>query len=442
MVVEALKNEKAGDTKFYIKRRPGLIYSSNPPAGAANGRGIYSWNGDLYSVFGNKIYKNNSALSPTLAGTSGMCDFMETSAIASTPYLAVNDSSSLYLINAAGTVTTVSDVDYPTSNNLGVVLFFDGYMFVGQSQGYIWNSANEDPTSWNAVSFISAQRYPDQLVTIARQNDILVAFGQWSTEFFFNAGIAAPASPLQRLDQGALQVGCTSKNTVMQQENFIIWVARAQTGGYTVQKLDGITNLQRISDAPLERFLNAEGADIDNSWAFAYRAGGHFFYVLTVPGLDRTFVYDIDQNHWTEWQTGTSGRFQYVSAIQHNGVEYIQHQSNGKLYIVDQDTYLDDEAPIHVLLQTNPIDFDSMKRKFYSRFELVGDVQDDNTVINVTYTDNNYITWSYPREVDMKHRAWLVNLGQSRRRAWRLQNSSNTPLRLEAYEVEFTLGEY
>ncbi len=442
MVVEAIRNEKAGDSKFYIRRRPGLTFASQPSGGAANGRGIYAWNNDLYSVFGNKIYKNGTALSPTLAGTTGMCDFMETSAIASTPYLAMNDGSSLYLINSAGTVTTVSDPDYPTTNNLGLIMFFDGYMFVGQTQGYIWNSANEDPTSWNSLSFISAQRYPDKLTAIARQNDILVAFGEWSTELFFDAGIAAPASPLQRLDQGALQVGCASKDTVIQHENFIIWVARAQTGGYTVQKLDGITNLQRISDAPLERFLNSEGANISAAWAYAFRAGGHFYYIFTLPGLDRTFVYDLEQAHWTEWQTGSSGHFQYVSATQFQGVEYIQHQTNGKLYTVDPDVYQDDGVPISVLLQTNPVDFDTMKRKFYSRFEVIGDQEDDNTIINVSYSDDNYKTWSVPRPVDMKYRAWLTLMGQSRRRAWKLENSSNTPLRLEGYEVEFTLGDY
>lgn len=443
VVVEPLKNEKAGDTKFYLTRRVGLDYNIQPSGGAAVGRGVYSWNNNLYSVFGNKIYKNGSALSPTLASTTGLCDFTETSAIAATPYLAMNDGLSLYLIKSDDTVTTVSDLDYPTSLNLGQVLFFDGYIFVAQSNGRIWNSANEDPTSWNALSFINAQRFPDNLIAIARQNDIIVAFGEWSTEFFFNAGTAAPASPLQRLDQGALQIGCASKDTLMQNENFVIWVARAQTGGYTVQKLDGITNLQRISDSPLERFLNAEGSSLTGAYSYAFRASGHFYYVLTLPTANRTFVYDIENDHWTEWQSGSSGRFSYVQATQHQGVEYIQHESNGKIYTVEQEVYTDDGTPIEILIQTNPVDFNTQNRKFYSRFELVGDQQDEDAFVYVQYTDDNYITYSYPRVLDLSaYRTRLVNLGTSRRRAWKITNNSNTPFRLEAYEVEFTLGEH
>jgi hypothetical protein len=381
-------------------------------------------------------------LSPTLAGTTGKVDFMETSAIAATPYLAMNDGSSLYLIKADDTVTTVSDPDYPSTNNTGQVQFLDGYIFTAQSTGYIWNSSLEDPTTWNALSYINAQRFPDNLVSIARQNDLIMAFGQWSTEFFFDAGIAAPASPLQRLDQGALQVGCAAADTVMQHENLIIWVARAQTGGYSVQKLEGITALSKISNAPLERFLNAESTSLADAYAYSFRADGHFFYVLNLPTADRTFVYDIEFDYWVEWQSGSSGAFEYSYAIQHNSVAYLQHATNGKLYTVSPAVYLDDTTPIEVIIQTAPQDYDTMRRKFYRRFEIYGDQQTSTTQVDVSYSDNNYITFSNSRPVDMATRAWLKNLGNSRRRAWKLFNDSNTPLRFEGYEIEFTIGEY
>lgn len=440
-IMEPLKNELAQDTRYFLRRRPGLVYNSQPPAGAAVGRGIYSWNNNLYSVFGNKIYKNSTVLSPTLSSSTGGVDFVETSAIAATPYLAMNTGTQLYLIKADDTCTLVVDVDYQATN-LGVLVFLDGYIFVATSNGYIWNCALENPVSWDALSYIAAQRFSDNLVAIARQNDVLLGFGQWSTEFFFDAGISAPASPLQRLDQGALQVGCAGAQTIMQHENFIIWVARAQTGGYTVQKLDGITNLRKISDAPLERFLNAEASSLTNAYAYSFRAAGHFFYILTLPTANRSFVYDIENDSWFEWQSGTSGKFDYFYAIQHQGVSYLQHNTNGKLYTVSDSVYLDDTTPIETLIQTYPQDFSTQRRKFYSRFELVGDQQSTNTFMNVSYSDDNYTTYSDPRVVDMSTRAWLGNLGQSRRRAWKITNNSNTPLRLEAYEVEFTFGEF
>lgn len=440
--IEPLKNEFAGDTKFFLTKRPGLIYNSQPSGAVEDGRGIYSWRNDLYSVFGNRIYKNGTVLSPTLTTTTGRVDFTETSAIAATPYLAVNDgSATLYLINTAGAVTSVTGGNYPASN-VGDLVFLDGYIFVAESNGRIWNCANEDPTSWGALSFINAQRFHDGIVGIARQNDIFIAFGEWSTEYFFNAGNPAPNSPLQRLDQGALQVGCASNDTIMQHENFVIWVSRAQTGGYAVQKLDGITNLKKISDAPLERFLNAEATSLDDAYAYSFRAAGHFFYVLTLPSADRTFVYDITYDCWVEWQSGNTGRFAYIQAHQHQDVELIQHETNGKIYQVSQTKYQDDDLPIFISIQTAPIDFDTQRRKFCSRYELIGDRQDINTYVNVSYSDDNYRTFSFPKRVDLSQRAWLAAMGNFRRRAWLLTNSTNGPLRLEAFEMEFTFGDY
>jgi hypothetical protein len=457
VLVESNQNKQAQDTQHYAIKRPGLVQFSRPSGGAATGRGMYSWNGNLYSVFGSgtgALYKDNVALSvpaPGIAAGTNLCDFEITSAIAGTPYLAVNDGSNMFLVNGAGTVTKVTDGDYPASN-LGVVVFFDGYILVAKSNGKIYNSVNENPASWNGTGlgpdtctdFLQAQMFPDNLVSIARQNNMLVAFGQWSTEFFYDAGNPSPGSFMAKLDQGALQVGCAGINTVMQHEDFVIWVARAQTGGYTVQKLEGITNLKTVSTDPVERLLNSEGASgtLSSAVAWAVRVGGHFIYVLTLPTLNRTLVYDIDEDRWTEFQGGSSGRFPYVWSTQHNNVPLVQHETNGRIYQFSDTVYQDDGASIYTILQTRKYDADTSYRKFCSRLELVGDKTNSTSSIDVQYSDDDYQNFSTARTVDANaDRMFLTRLGSFRRRAWKFTHTANTPLRLEAYEMDLQLGE-
>lgn len=440
--LEALQNKFTGDKRFFCTKRPGLVEYMQPSGTTGVGRGIYSWNGNLYSVVGNKIYKNTTALSPTLATTTGLVSFSETSAIAPTRYLAMNDGASLYLIKTDDTVSTVSDIDYPTANNLGQVEFFDGYMVVATSTGKIQNSDLEDPTAWAATSLIQAQNYPDNLVAIARNGDTLLALGEWSTETFYNSGVAPPGSFMARLQQGSLQIGCAGKDTVAQHESFIIWVSQAKSGGCTIQKLEGISNLTKISTEPIERFLNAEEASISSAVGYLVRTAGHFFYVLTLSASNRTFVYDIGEDYWVEWQSGSSGRFTYPCAIQHLELSLIQHETDGKIYKLSPTTYQDGSTDITVIIQTAPVDYDSNRRKFYRKMEVYGDRTSSSSPISVQYSDDNYNTFSTARTIDMADRAWLTKLGQSRRRAWKFTHTANTDLRIEGMEVEYQEGSY
>src|SRR6185312_13273102 len=42
----------------HVYRRPGMLTWGLPAAGAAAGRGVYYWNGNVYSIFGTTLYKN------------------------------------------------------------------------------------------------------------------------------------------------------------------------------------------------------------------------------------------------------------------------------------------------------------------------------------------------------------------------------------------------
>lgn len=515
--IDRINNQDGGGARYFVAQRPGTEYYSYPPASAQVGRGMYSWNDNIYTVFGTKIYKNGTDLGVTLTTSTGLVAFSETSAIAAIRYLAVTDGTAIYLIQVSDTVTTIKNgqirsvtitnggsaygsaptvsfsggggtgaagtavlsggaVASVTITNTGSgytsaptisfsggggsgaagtvnlcglpstfiadIEFFDGYMLVCSEDGKIFNSELEDPTQWNSITYVQAQKFPDDLVGLARQNDSLMAFGTSTTEFYYDGGNAAPTSFLSRLDQGTLQIGCAALGSIVHQENFVIWVASGGSGGYTVQKLDGITGLNKVSVDPIERIIAEEGTSISSAYAMAIRKAGHFFYILTLTSCDRTFVLDIDDGRWFEWQSGSSGAFDFVSSIEHSGEIYLQHVSTGKIYKFSLDKYTDDGDDIEVILQTAPIDYDSMHRKFIKRFELYGDLQTTASPVAVSYSDDNYKTWSTEREMNMKNRSWLFGLGSTRRRAWKIIKKWDGPFRAEGFEVEYQEGSH
>src|SRR3981189_2778685 len=74
---EPIKNQIKNRLDYFYTKRPGLSQNVRPSGGAATGRGVYVWKGNIYSVFGTKIYKGSTDLGVTLTTSTGRCYFAE-----------------------------------------------------------------------------------------------------------------------------------------------------------------------------------------------------------------------------------------------------------------------------------------------------------------------------------------------------------------------------
>lgn len=435
---EVVANSATQGQRVYLMKRDGMQYNSNPPGTTAEGRGLYSWNGKLYSVFANKLYSNNTAIK-TLTTSTGAVGFSEFTA--ANDYLVLLDGTKGYYISTTDVVTEITDVDFPTPH-LPYPVFLDNYLFVQKTTSEIFNCDAGDITSWAATSYVQPDSYPDGAVAICRQNNLLVSLGVNSVEFFYDAANAAPGSPLGRNQQAILQYGCASGTSIAQEEGLVIFVAASATGEKFVVAIEG-TKDTNISTEAVNRILLAEGSNISDSWGYLTRQKGHLMYVLCLPSQSRTLVYDLQTKYWHEWEWydgSTDGVFPMVDATEFQDQPYFIHQANGKIYKASPTIYQDDSLALKVLVQTSRFDGETAKSKFMSRMEILGDWQTTSNTMSVYWSDNDYKTWSTARTVDLDERAYLYRLGSFRRRAFRLYHEANTPLRLDSLEFEITVG--
>src|SRR3990167_5716694 len=95
VLLESLKNDQTNEIIFNCFKRPGLVNSTQPPGAAATGRGIYAWSGsgNIYSVFGDKIYSGTTDLGVTLAASTGRVWFAERHVATGTRHLIVSDGA-------------------------------------------------------------------------------------------------------------------------------------------------------------------------------------------------------------------------------------------------------------------------------------------------------------------------------------------------------------
>ena len=139
-------------------------------------------------------------------------------------------TASTYATNTADpyAVSQITDADYPSNTTRGAC-FLDGRFFVMNPAAEIYQSALENAASWSALEFIGTQIEPDQGVYLAKHNNYLAAFKQYSTEFFYDAANAT-GSILAPVQNAAFKVGCASDASVKEMAGTVVWMGQTRDG--------------------------------------------------------------------------------------------------------------------------------------------------------------------------------------------------------------------
>lgn len=214
---------------------------------------------------------------------------------------------------ATGTITAVGG-----RTTVPGVVYLDGYIFVQDINGPILNSSVDDVTTWNILSTISPEKEPSNAVAIAKSLNFLVAFKQWDTEFFYDAGVAAPASPLAVVESSYLKLGCATADSVVEFDGGIVFMSRRDNlqRSREIHVLNGLTP-KKISDANVERILN--GDDLATVYSLYLSTAGHQFYLLTLKTSLITIAYNFSNGIWSQLSFLTAQSPQTLTTLTQTG---------------------------------------------------------------------------------------------------------------------------
>lgn len=485
---ETVSNPATEQKRLYIQRRPAFspsrpaaITIGNVPIPNGVGRGIFynDTNDTVYIVIGTHLYadKIGAITEITLPGggitgnyqNSGgtyinQCGFVQITA--PTTKIFFCDGAKAWVIDPTTNVATqVVSAGLP-SPHVTIPVYLDGYTFLLDfNTGKIYNSNVNDPTTWVSTSFITPEMYPDKTVAITKQLNQLVAIGKSSVEFFYDAGNSS-GSPLARTGQAVIQTGTLNGESVATSDGVVTMLAKGQGGELYVAGLEGL-KLKPLSTPPVERMINNFVVSnnlnpTSKGYGFLFRSDGHFFYCLvlipidtdipqfSVPRIPTVLLYDLVEQEWTQYTN-----FIPCSASSRNGFCLLQDMTSGKysyyghagasifndsVYNVANDTFT--STPITSTIITSIYDAGSMVRKKLNKLNIVGDFITPNIVdsCSISWTDNDYQSYSAGRSYNLSSRVNLTNLGTFRRRAFKLLITTSYPWRLEFLELEVEEG--
>lgn len=566
-MVETSTNKVTDTKKLFLVKRPGTELYSEVVGAPAEGRGCWSFNNHIYSIYDDKLYEDDVEIQ-TLSTSTGMCggvDFIDTYNF-SKKALFIADGIDAWIIDDTGTVTQVDTVylqwsgnttveagdrrinstlthwftcttsgitgstepvwdtdtgDSTTDNEAvwrcegtysgpakfqtshaysvgdkiipttesgyyyevtiagtsgtepewtlilgditvsGTVSFeckgqyggfptphiaspsyIDGYVLLAkQNSNEIYNSDITRPTSWGALNFYEVSIFSDYTVGLARQNNFVCAFGTSSTEFLYNSAkvntLDTFDTPLDRHETSVLQVGALHKDAIFSSEKTIIFIGSSEIGGHSVWRVDG-TSSKEISTEYIEKYIDLESST-SNITGYGIRVGGHMLFIMNLPTAQKTFVYDIEEQMWVEWEYSNT-YLPFVDFCDNAGSVILQHGTNGNLYSMSIEVFKDFDSNIDFLVRLGKQDFDTDNNKFFHKSVIVGDKVEGD--IYLRWSDNDYDSWSQYKQLTSGTRPYYMRSGNARRRAWEISHSSNYRLRLEALELLYSIGEH
>lgn len=348
------------------------------------------WNGDLYGVSGNEFFKMNSSEIVTNVGTlnttSGWCIIAT-----GRTYIVVVDGTNGYSYDGT-TFAQISSANF--QNGCTHICYLDGYFIVNSpnsDQFYI--SASEDPTTWSALDFATAEANPDDIEALDATEKDLYLFGSETVQIFYNSGNATfPFDPYPN----TLEWGIEAKYSLARNENGFYFLAITPSGALTVASLSGFTPTPIIDDDMMAT-INSLTTTSD-AIGSVYSADGMEYYNITFPSEDLTFEINLKTGVMNRLKTYGIGRSRRLGYGSLGTSRYVMDYTNSKLYKLDFSVYTEDGGTIERYRRSQVIHKSALRIQYNEIWiEIdagVGNAAVSSPNIQLRYTDDGGNNWS------------------------------------------------
>lgn len=338
VVLRNLFVEKAQSVpgQLILVPRPSLAEYTSIGSGPINGLHYQggSFSGTVFSVSGSQLYAGSTLVGDVKA--TGRVKF----AVADT-VLMIATGGPLYTYNG----TTLAKASFPDDADVSDVLYMAAYaVAVRKDTRRIYFTL--DPTTWDALNYVSAQQSTANIVGMAIVVDQIWLFCEDHTEIFYATGDST--APFQRVQGRVFDKGAISRDSIVRMDNTVIWV------GHDGVVYRGEGAPVRISDHGIEERIAASDRSNISAWSFPWK--GHLFYVLRTD--EGTFAYDAATQQWSEFSSYGKPYWGAFLGVNKDGT-ILAGGGENSVWQLTGDTHQDADGPIvrefTILLNDNVI---------------------------------------------------------------------------------------
>lgn len=448
-------------------------FSVNIASGAALGQTYFSQltiNNNTYAAL-NATYGFSGGLntwtwssSPGLSNTSVYSVSMTaTASLAATlTGFDVNSITLTMSANAAATVSgdtvtatipvfgQITDAGFLGSNRVG---FIEGYLIFAQPATRTFFTTGPIPYTllfpgtWYALKDSSS----DNVVSFQENNREANFIGERTSEVWYNAG-NSPGVSFARVPAVGPQIGCAAVHSLSRCNQNLIWLA-ANEQGQNIVVIQEQYSFQRVSNHGVENAWS-QYATVSDAIGYSYEEQGHWFYVLTFPTANATWVYDMTASQklgnpcWHQRASNvTVNSDGSLNLARHRSNCYMNFQNmrivgdyaNGNIYQMSRSFYSDAGTALYAQRRAPHIWRKANRLRIFHGWLQVefnqeaGNSAQPNPQASLRWSNDGGYTWSAPMTQPMASAAQTAlrtiwkRLGRARDRVYEVTVSDPVP---------------
>lgn len=295
------------EVPYILRHTPG-INDAITAVGSGVMRGAIAHGDYLWWVRGTQLRRWDGT-TVTLVGTVAGSELVQMVGAGVNEVFIVDGAGNEYVADAAS-VTAVA----PPAGNFSDCTYMDGYTIcirAGTDEFYI--SDLDDPTTFGALSFSTADAISDRLVGCYVHNRELFLFGEKHTEVWVNTG--ASPFPFTRAVPGVIDKGCRAAGSIAHIGTTLLF----QGWDFRVYRLDGYIPVH-VSNSQIESNLLGQWNTANDVRASTIADRGVPCYVLSgsVGTSGYAWVYNVRDNAWhAQYHSdGGSAVIDYVDIVE------------------------------------------------------------------------------------------------------------------------------
>ncbi len=321
-----------------------------------------------------------------------------------------------------------TDADFPTAV-AGGFGELDGYIFIMDVHGKIYNSDLNSISAWTSGNYINTSMFSDFAISVARNRNQIVALGANSVEHFYNAGNPS-GSPLS-----------SSTSLGIQQP------AYSGVGGLTIATIGGrlywfgadknIYTLEGFSP----KKISSQGITATPVAMTPFTMNGCNYLNLVSSSPATTYWFCIDTGQWTEPNFANAAAYS-ADVIGIQGA-FVFGGTTGKVYAITPSSglYQDDSVAYTMSCQIGT-DMGTDQRKIYTALRVIADTQSSGNLA-VSYSDDGGASYSTARNISLTTEdKRLHRLGSGKgTRLWKFEDSGNNADRIKMIEIDYEIAD-
>lgn len=323
------------------------------------------------------------------------------------------------------------------------VAFIEGWLIFSEpnTRTFFTNATTPYTLLFDGGFYALKDSSSDNLMTLFENNRELWLVGERTAEVWYNAGGVNFA--FSRIPGIGPQIGCSATHSITRIGPNLIWLARNEQGENIVVQTNQYSWV-RVSNHAIEHAI-ASYPVVSDAIGYAYEEEGHFFYVLTFPTADVTWVFDGKTGIWHQRAsfdptTGLYHRHRGNCFMNLADVRLVGDYTTGQVHQMSRSYYSDAGNPLRCQRRAPHVWSNSNRYRVFHGWlqcEFTPGVglatgQGENPQAMLRWSNDGGFTWSNEHwttigaQGETRNRAIWRRLGRARDRVYELNYSDPT----------------